>query len=495
MTGWISDFFRFWWALFYWNARKTWFRLHGAHRDSCPCQNFSDSGHALDSRCEAVVPWQNPGRFKRICPLLTETGEGWRCGVDAERVRPFWGRAGAYVTVTLLILYLLGSVTVFAVLRSASYPVSWWTVAWPPHWSELRGSQEKLHTVRAQQAIARGDYPAAILSLERVCELNPRNYSAGLSLANLVQIAGQPSVAEHIYARLMHDVPEQRATTAQVWGRALLAGGDFAQLKPLALSMLSEDSGRREAWLHALLFATRQTRDAEVLRPLLNNEHGLPNWCVEIAGIEQLLLEHRSDLAMPRLSRVQLRPGSSYLPYYQVDRLLRLSRPEPAGQLLDAYGNLLPADEASFLRVRVFRARKWTSLLETEYDTLLSFPLTPRCVALFCASLVEEPAPDLLVRYLDRFQTKGPALTNETLPLYHATYLAAVLGGEKARAEKIVEAINRYTHSEAKSLRGLGEALNAPGEAPRVNLILPIVPLPLEVVYALRQRQSPPAAR
>lgn len=495
MTGWISDFFRFWWALFYWNTRKTWFRLHGAHRDSCPCQNFSDSGHALDSRCEAVVQWRKPTRFRRVCPLLTETKDGWRCSVDAERVRPFWGRAAVHVSGALLTLYLLGSVAVFAVLHSASYPVSYWTVVWPPHWSELRGSQEKLHTLRAQQAIAKGDFKAAILSLQRVCELNPRNYSAGLTLASLVQIAGQPSVAEHIYTRLMHDVPEQRATTAQAWGRTLLAGGDYAQLKPLALSMLSEDSGRREAWLHALLFAARQTRDAEVLRPLLNNEHGLPNWCVEIAGIEQLLLEHRPDQALPRLNRIQLRPGSGYQPYYQVDRLLRLGRPEQAGQVLEAYGKGLPADEASFLRIRAFRARKWTSLLEPEYDTLLSYPLTPRLVALFCASLVEEPAPDLLVRYLDLFMQHGPAVSNETLPLYQASYLTAVLGGENAHAEQLIETINRFTSSDSKTLRGLGDVLQSPKEAPQVNLILPLVPLPMEVVYAIHQRQTAPAAR
>ena len=55
MTGWLGDFFRVWWALFYWNTRKTWFRLRGAHRDDCPCQTYSDSGHAMDSRCEAIL--------------------------------------------------------------------------------------------------------------------------------------------------------------------------------------------------------------------------------------------------------------------------------------------------------------------------------------------------------------------------------------------------------------------------------------------------------
>jgi hypothetical protein len=410
-------------------------------------------------------------------------------------VRPFWGRALTFFSAALLGLYLLAAVAVFAVLRSASYPVTFWTVAWPPRWSDLRGSQEKVHALRAQQALAKGDFKAAILSLQRVCELNPRNYGAGITLASLVQLAGQPSVAEHIYTRLMHDVPEQRATTAQAWGRALLAGGDYVQLKPLALSMLSEDSGRREAWLHAVLFAARQTRDTEVLRPLLNNEVGLPNWCVEIAGIELLLLEQRTEPALPRLNRIQARPGSSYVPFYQVDRLLRLGRPEQAGQVLESYGTGLPADEAAFLRLRILRARKWTSLLEPEYDTLLGYPLTPRLVALFCASLAEEPVPDLLGRYLDRFQRQGPALSNETLPLYQASYLVAVLGGEKDRAEKIVATINRFTSSDAKTLRGLAEALTSPKMAPQVNLILPLVPLPMEVVYAIHLRQTPPPAR
>ena len=495
MTGWIADFFRFWWALFYWNARKAWFRLHGTHRDSCPCQNFSDSGHALDSRCEAVMHWRNPKRFKKVCPLLTETKDGWRCSVDAERVRPFWGRAAGYASAALLSLYLLGSVAVFAAMRTAHYPVSYWTVVWPLRWAELRGSQEKLHTARAQQALARGDFKAAILSLQRVCELNPGNYGAGLTLANLIQIAGQPSVAEHIYMRLMQDVPEQRATTAQSWARLLLARGEWTQLKPLALAMLSEDSGRREAWLHALLFAARQTRDREILRPLLKNEHGLPNWCIEIIGIEQHLLDNQTDQAIARLNRVQSRPGSKYLPYYQVDRLLCLGRAEQAGQVLLAYGNRLPADEAAFLRLRVFRAQKWTSLLEPEYDTLLNHPLNPRLVVLFCASLVEQPAPELLPRYLDHFMQDGPAVSNETLPLYQASYLVAVLGRDAARAEKFLAAITKFTSSDARTLHGLGEALKSPRAAQQVDLILPLVPLPLEVVYAIRQRLSGPVAR
>ncbi len=493
MTGWIADFCRFWWALFYWNTRKTWFRLHGAHRDSCPCQVFSDSGHALDSRCQAVESWYQPRRFRKVCPLLTETKDGWRCGVDAERVRPFWGRAALFSSTALLALYLVGTLTVYAVLHAASYEVSYRSVVWPPHWPELRGSQERLHATRAQQALAAGDYQAAILSLQTICQLNPRNHSAGLALANLIQITGQPSVADHIYARLLHDVPEQRTTTARLWGRALLAGGNYAQLKHLAVTMLSEDSGRREAWLHALLFAARQTHDQALLRDLLKDDHGLPNWCLELIDLEQLVLDNRLDQAIPRLSQ-QLRPTVSYFDTYQIDRLLRLGHPELAGKLIDAYGDRLPADEAAFLRLRAGRAQNRTSRLDSEYDALLSYPLTPRLGVMFCVSLLEQPAPGLLNRFLDRFAERGPALTAETLPLYHAVYLVAVNGQATGRAAKLNESIRRFTSAEAKALRGLGELLVKGPASQNLSPVLPLVPLPLEVVYAIVERSPPQAA-
>ncbi|MBI2497405.1 MAG: hypothetical protein HYV75_05630 [Opitutae bacterium] len=255
MIGWIGDFFRFWWALFYWNIRKGWFRLSGAHRDDCPCQNQSDSGLAFESRCEPITQWHRPARFRRVCPLLKETPDGLRCSVEAEGVRPFWGRAAVYAGGALLALYLAGTLAAYVALRAANYEMGYLVVAWPPRWQELRGAQERLYAARAQTAIRQGNYQEAILSLEMVCQLNPRNYSAGLALAGLSQVAARPNVAEHIYERLMRDVPEQRIATAQIWFRTLLARANYANIIPLAATMLSEDPEQRGAWLNALLFA------------------------------------------------------------------------------------------------------------------------------------------------------------------------------------------------------------------------------------------------
>jgi len=493
VIGWTADFFRFWWALAYWNVRKTWFRLRGAHRDSCPCQHYGDSGLALDARCEAVATWNNPRRFRKVCPLLTETKQGWRCGVDAERVRPFWFRATGYGLGALLALYLFATAGLHVVMRTAGYEVSYATIVWPPRWPELRRSQELLHAKRARDAMAVGDYPSAILSLQTVCLLNPQNAGAGLTLAYLLQLAGQAAVAEHTYQRLMQDVPEQRPAIAQVWIRLLLARANYTDIKPLATAMLSEDSHHREAWLHALLFAARQSHDPAALEPLLSGAHGLPNWSVDLVRIEQQILQHQTERALPGLTRIYPANASSYVPFYQADRLLRLGYAEQAANLVNAYGQRLPLDEAAILRLRAYRLKRWTSLVGPEFENLLQLPLTPRTATLACAYLLEWPERDLAARLLQGFFASGPALSGETLPLYQALFLLAHHSRLTDQANQIAGQLNAFTKSDGKALQGLGDLLRSDPASTQLGQLLPSVALPIEVLYALQDRASAPA--
>lgn len=447
----------------------------------------------MDSRCEAVATWNNPRRFRKVCPLLTETKQGWRCGVDAERVRPFWFRALTYGGGAFLALYLFVTAGLYLAMRAAGYEVAYVTVAWPPRWPELRGSQESLHAKRARDAMAAGDYQSAILSLQTVCLLNPQNTGAGLTLAYLLQLAGQSAVAEHTYQRLMHDVPEQRPAIAQVWIRLLLARANYTDIKPLATAMLSEDSHHREAWLHALLFAARQSNDPAALEPLLSGEHGLPNWSVDLVRIEQQILQHQTDKALPRLTRVYPANTSPYVPFYQADRLLRLGYAEEAANLVNAYGTLVPPDEASILRLRAYRIKGWTSLVEPEFENLMQLPLTPRTATLGCAYLLEWPDRTAAARLLRAFRASGPALSNETLPLYHAAYLLAITSDLTDQAAAILAQLNTFTKSDGKALHGLGELLRTNPPSAQLAQLLPSVALPIEVIYALQGR-APPSA-
>lgn len=495
MTGWIGDFFRFWWGLFYWNIRKSWFRLRGAHRDDCPCQNVSDSGLAFDTRCDAVVQWHRPARFRRVCPLLVETPEGWRCSVEAEGVRPFWGRAVLFVGVTLLALYLAGTGVAFAVMRAAKYDVSYLSVVLPTRWHDLRGSQERLYAARAQQALQKGNYQEAILALDMVCQINPRNYSAGIALAGLTQVAANPFISEHIYERLMHDVPDKRIQTAQIWFRTLLARAAYDKIMPLAAAMLSEDPDQRGAWLNALLFAARESKSPQFLAEVLVQNPHLPEWCTDIIGLEQALLEGRVASALPGLTRVYRQAPAKYLPYYQVERLLLHGYTDEANTLLNDYGGRMQPDEASFLRLRIYRAKKWNALAESEYDNLLQFPMAPRVVAQFCAYLLTAPEPAAVARYYEQFERSGPPLSAETLPLYQATYLVVALAGDSAQAGDIQTKIMKFTASDARVLRGLVELLKPNKPDPRLARILPLVALPTEVMFAILERQSPVAAK
>lgn len=465
--------------------------MRGAHRDDCPCQTYSDSGHALDSRCDAIIDWSQPARFRRVCPLLVQTPQGWRCSVNAESVRPFWGRALAYGSVLGLSLYLAGTVAVYTVLCTARYETDYLAVFWPPRWGELRDSQEQLYATRAQHAIQAGNYQEAILSLERVTQLNPRNYAAGLALAGLRQVAAQPYVSDHIYERLMRDVPEQRRSTAQIWFRALLARAAYPQIKDLSIRMLSEDPAERSAWLNALLFSSRQTGDHAGLGKVLSEHPHVPEWCTELIGIEQLLLQGHLDRALPRLSRVHREPTAGYI-HYQIDRLLRHGEADRANDLLRAYASRLQPDEAAFLRLRVYQAKEWTSLAGPELDALLRYEMAPRIIAQFCAYLIRRPDPALFARFHDRLTAANLSVNAGTVPLYQAVYLAATLANDAVRAEQVITAINQYTSSDARVLRGLDRLLKSPAPDPRLPRILPLVPLPTEVIYVILERASAP---
>ncbi|HVT74248.1 MAG TPA: hypothetical protein VHD61_14015 [Lacunisphaera sp.] len=495
MTGWLGDFFRLWWALLYWNFRKGWFRLQGAHRDDCPCQNPSDSGLAYDTRCDAVAFWNRPRRFRKVCPLLVETKDGWRCSVEAEGVRPFWGRAALIYGTALAALYFAGTGAVFFAMRAAHYEVDYASIVRPWHWRELRGAQERLYARRAQQAMQRGNYQEAILALDMVCQLNPRNYSAGIALAGLTQVAANPFIAEHIYERLMVDVPEKRIQTAQIWFRTLLARGAYDKIMPLAQTMLSEDSAQRGAWLNALLFAARQVHEPKFLADVLVKDPHLPDWCSELIALEKELLEGRVAAALPGLTRIHREPAANFVPYYQVERLLLLGRIDDANTVLNGYGDQMQPDEASFLRLRVYRAKKWDSLAAAEMENLLQYPMAPRVIAQFCAFLIGHPDADDARRYYARFAAAAPAIGVDTVSLYQATYLAIAASGEDAAAEDVRRKITQFTASDARVLRGLVELLKAGQPDPRLARVLPLVPLPTEVMFAIVDRLSPRGAR
>lgn len=493
VTSWLGDFFRFWWSLAYWNLRKTAFRLRGRHPAECPCQHLSDSGLPYQTRCEAAAGWNRAQRFQRVCPLLVATPDGLRCSVAAENVRPFWFRAIACYGVALASLYLAGVLAVFFGLKGIGYEVGFDSVLWPTRWSEVRTAQEKLYARRAQAALAAGDFPAAVLALEMVNAINPRNLAAALALADLWQVSGRGGLADRLYERLLRDFPAQRLELAQRWYRALLARADYTRIKQLAPPLLREDERSRAAWLHALVFATRQSADPRPLRQLLAEPAGLPNWCVFVLTLEAAhqASDPRHDAALARVH-----PGfeSPYVALYQADRLMAAGRHQDALRLLEGYGAQLPADEAGFRRLQAFQLLGWTALAAGEADTLLAFPMRPQLAAQFCAHLLRHPDRALLARFADRFVRDGPRPAPETFPYFSAVHLAAVRCGDQARGARVADLLRQQSAAGFRALDLLAATVRPHDPTARIDHLLPAVPLPTEVLYALLETHARPAA-
>ena len=233
MLGWLTDTFRLGRDAFALNFRKSWHIVRG-RRGRCPCQIASDSGRAWETGCEAVVGYGSPARFRTVCPLLARRPDGaWACSVNAEDVRPFWGRGVALLGAAALLAVLLAGSAAYGLLRGIGYEVRYSQVLWPPAWHELRGVQADFYLQRARDAYAAGDIAEALLHLSNAYELNPADHRTGLLLAQLWQ-AGQPMFSDQTYTRLLADHPAHREEIAQAWFRALLARGDFRAVQRLA---------------------------------------------------------------------------------------------------------------------------------------------------------------------------------------------------------------------------------------------------------------------
>lgn len=489
MLGRIADFFRFWWCLFYWNGRKTAFRWRRG-KGRCPCQDPSDSGKALETRCEASAGWSEPARFRRICPLLTATPEGWRCSASASSVKPFWARAFGYSSIAALGTYLVVTFLLFVLFLAVGYPVGYWSVAWPPRWHQIPPARAVYFQNRADDAFARGDIREELLSLSVAYSLDRSRYPTGLELAQKWQLSGQPTLADQIYQQLLLDHPDRRQQTAQSWLRALLLRCDFQQIQRLATDeiALSPDGGEG-AWVRALLVASRYTGDEQLLTRLTELQH-LPPPLRQLLKAELHLRRGNRELALPLLTAPQGTAVFPYLAYHQAEQLIRLGELTEALLLLDRYQGKIGMMEEASLRMSIFHRQGWKTLFEWESDRLLAAGLSPKLVEFAAAFCIRHPGSGLLEKLLTaQRQSKEPPEMELLGALFVATGAAGAWTDLHAVRASIEEGFGRDYAALDGFVRFFQESSQHGGDAIRHHLS--VLPLPVEVLYSLLEAYAP----
>lgn len=492
MIGWLGDFFRFWWGLIYWNARKTYYRLRRG-RTPCPCQNPSDSGRARETGCDAAQHWRRPARFRHVCPLLVETPGGLRCSVSTADVRPFWGRAVVCWTGAAAALYLAGVLGAFVFLRAIGYPLSPLALAWPPRWHQIRLARSEYFAAKARRAFEANRVNEAMLSLDVAYRSNPRNYAIGLQLAQLLSL-GQPAVANRLFFVLLRDHPNQSAATAEAWFRALLSHGDFARIADLASQRLLKDVADRPAWLNALLIATRLTGTNQPLVDLMNRKPpALPDAYVNVLDTELLIRAGNVTEALPALTELLPAAAGPYPCYYQVRRLIALDRPAHALSLLDLYasaGRLGPVEDFQ-LRLDALAGLGRGDLLRARLET---GRISLREVELISAHLVRHPDAAVLAAFWDCVQRSRLPADTRSFGAHLSLFVACGVAGDWEKLDAAATRLKDMTGSQLSALGIVEDFFKQKSPLRRIENIVPALPnLPLESVYALYDRYYQPA--
>jgi len=492
VKGILGDGVRLYWAAVYWNIRKTLFRLRRT-RGLCPCQHHSDSGLANETACAAVTHWREPARFRRVCPLLRQRPDGlWRCSVDAAAVRPFWGRVAVLYGGTLVMLALVASLGTFGLMRAVGYDVSLRQLVWPPAWSELARVRSAYFIDRADRTAAEGNIKESLLSLYNAYELDPANYAAGLRLARLWQ-PNQARLSDGIYQRLLRDHPDRRAETARLWLPALLARGDFDSVQHLAAERLLNENPPSPAWLHALIFAARRTGDSEQL-DTVRAAPGLP---APVAATLALVADTRDQPAAAqraRLIRTILEKNpDAYATLFIGRELLRLGHADEALALTLRPDAALAPRERILLRLDALAALGRAADRAELFEQVLRPPPATATVELLCAHLIRHPAPDLVGRLFERTGGEGDAAT-----LRYETRMALFcVAGVHADADRLRTAaadLRALGGGEFRTLDAVQNFFLRRTGGGQVQTVLPILqPLPLEITYALLERNNPPA--
>ncbi len=492
VLGWLADLFRLAWGLFFWNTRKAWFQ-RSRGRAKCPCQNPSDSGRAFETGCEACVNWDKPQRFRHVCPLLVETKDGLRCAANTAEVRPFWGRMFRYYGGTLLAIYLGGAVTVFAVLRTIGYPINVGHVVWPGLWYRVPQARGWFFAQKSQKAFAAGRTAEGLLYLSNAYQFDPGSYQITLALAKSLQV-GRPRESDLLFERVLHEHPAQRDATAAEWFRALLARGDFRKIATLAHTETLADTAHAHVWVRALLFATRQFGDDTQLRQLLADRSSAAAPWRQLLDIELLLRGGGTREARAALDRPWPADASPFTVYYRVSTLTALGDTYAALDTLEANRARLGSGDSTLLRLDALAAGGAKRPLAERIDELLAQKLTLANIMVLCTHLVRHPAPAVFARLVDKAQQENLPLDSSTAGAWFTLLCTAGAVGDLPRLHALVITLKLNANSPFIALNAVESFFRGESGAEKITTYLPLIPLPLEMNYALLERFLPPPA-
>lgn len=432
--------------------------------------------------------WHNPARFHRVCPLLVQHEGEFRCSANTADVRPFWGRAAKYYGGTAFALYAVAVITVFGVLRTIGYPISIVHVAFPPSWHRVGQARGWFFLLRSRESYAAGRANEGFLYLTNAYEFDPANYEVGLALARACQIS-RIQRSDEVFAQLLRDHPNRRSTTAQNWFRALIARGDFSRISQLAYDQVLNDPRFAGVWVRALVFSTRQSGDAALLRQLAGNTQTAALKWRRLLETELLVRSRRTDAAIAALKAPWSADEPRETVVYRVETLVRLGHASDALEVLERERPRIDGEAWLTLRLDALASAGARQSAGNEFERyLLGVPLTQPGLKVMCAHLIRHPDKDLFDRLKAKVENEQMNFNDGTAGGWFSLLCVAGAAGDLPQLRTYTQKLSRASEIPFAAFIMVEAFFRGTSTDRRATSFLPYLPVPLEVTYALIDR-------
>ncbi|MEY2878435.1 MAG: hypothetical protein RLZZ15_815, partial [Verrucomicrobiota bacterium] len=319
------------------------------------------------------------------------------------------------------------------------------------------------------------------------------DYAIGLAIAKNYQLT-RPDVSDRFFGQLMRTHPAARDTTAQDWYRALLGRGDFVRAAGLARDQVVVDTAHANFWMRALIECSRRGAGDAALDSLRADPAPAALPWRRLLETEALLRAGRRAEARAALSAPWPTLAPAFTFYYQAEALAGLGDTVGALDLL-AMRRATLGDEVYFaLYLDALAAGGKRAQLARDFDAILGASFNLPTVKLLCAHLVRWPDATLLARVADRFMATGPAYDNENAGVWFSVVCAAGSAGDFGRVRRAAQQIKQAAKTDFRALDAVEAFFRASAATQRATTILPALPVPLDVTYALLDRYPGPRA-
>jgi hypothetical protein len=476
---WLADLLRLPLSALYWNTVKSGYVLRG-RRGHCPCHDLSDSGEPGHTRCVAVLHWQSPARFRRVCPLLVRTDHGWCCSVAPARVRPFWGRVLGVATLLALVAYGLGSVAVLGLLHRTGYDqLRYADVIWPGNWGRFKVVQAQYYRALGDAALRQRDYRQAQMAYATAMDTAP-DYPSGLALAVLSSYAGNYAYSDSLFIRLRHEFPEEHERTAVAFHDQLLGSLRLRRLADLCLTGLEHPDRPKLPWVRLLVIVATEGRFAsDLLRDRAEAVARLPQGAQSLLRAHALAEGGKPTEALAMLQRISPADGSWFY-IAAVQGMARLNATVAAQLSLFAHGHKIAEFDRAYLQYLITWQRGDRELAQGDFRALLPFGRDPVLLDRICGLLIatrDHTALGQLWAETQRFPSEARSR--------FALLITARVGGSFDLARAIATQLGWKESDRERVAAPLNFLANRPDDPTGLRFLLATTDLPRETILAL----------